>query len=229
MDKEGNIWYTGNSAALIGKLDPKTGEVTEYKMPDPAARDPHTPLFDKKGSLWFTLQGANMVGRLDPETGEIKLVTTPTPRSQPYGMVISSHGVPFIVRVRREQDREASIPTRWRSPSTRCRTRTRVRAASRSPSDDVMWYADYSRGYLGRFDPKTGTAKEWPSPSGPKSQPYGIASVERHHLVQRVGRPAEHARPLRSEDREVPDLDHPVRRRRRPQHECDAERRHRDG
>ena len=57
VDKDGNIWYTGNSAALIGKLNPKTGEVTEYKMPDPAARDPHTPIFDKKGTLWFTLQG----------------------------------------------------------------------------------------------------------------------------------------------------------------------------
>ena len=40
--------------------------------------------------------------------------------------------------------------------------------------DDVIWYADYSRGYLGRFDLKTGEAKEWPSPSGPKSAPYGI-------------------------------------------------------
>ena len=35
---------------------------------------------------------------------------------------------------------------------------------------------DYSRGYLGRFDPKTGKATEWPSPGGPKSQPYGITA-----------------------------------------------------
>jgi len=41
----------------------------------------------------------------------------------------------------------------------------------------VIWYGDYSRGYLGRFDPKTGKATEWPSPGGPKSQPYGIAVV----------------------------------------------------
>jgi streptogramin lyase len=26
---------------LIGKLDPKSGAVTEYKMPDPEAKDPH--------------------------------------------------------------------------------------------------------------------------------------------------------------------------------------------
>ena len=59
-------------------------------MPDPAARDPHTPLFDKDGILWFTLQNANMIGRLDPKTGDIKLVDVPTPKSQPYGMVLTS-------------------------------------------------------------------------------------------------------------------------------------------
>jgi virginiamycin B lyase len=41
-------------------------------------------------------------------------------------------------------------------------------------NDDVIWYSDYSRGYLGRFDPRTGAATEWPSPGGPKSQPYAI-------------------------------------------------------
>jgi virginiamycin B lyase len=40
--------------------------------------------------------------------------------------------------------------------------------------DDIIYYADYSRGYLGRVNPKTGEMKEWPSPSGPRSQPYGI-------------------------------------------------------
>jgi virginiamycin B lyase len=43
-------------------------------------------------------------------------------------------------------------------------------------SDDVLWYADYSRGFLGRFDPKTGQTKEWASPGGPRSQPYGITA-----------------------------------------------------
>jgi virginiamycin B lyase len=41
--------------------------------------------------------------------------------------------------------------------------------------DDVIWYADYGRGYLGRFETKTGKMTEYPSPSGPRSQPYGIA------------------------------------------------------
>jgi streptogramin lyase len=74
----------------VGKLNPKTGEVTEYPMPDPAARHPHTPIFDHQGTLWFTVQGGNMVGRLIPQMGEVKLVTSPTPKSRPYGMVVNS-------------------------------------------------------------------------------------------------------------------------------------------
>ncbi len=41
----------------------------------------------------------------------------------------------------------------------------------------MIWYTDYARGYLGRFDPETGEAREWPSPGGAGSRPYGIANV----------------------------------------------------
>ena len=44
-------------------------------------------------------------------------------------------------------------------------------------SDDMIWYGDYNRGVLGRLDPKTGQFKEWPSPSGPLSAPYGMAAI----------------------------------------------------
>jgi virginiamycin B lyase len=41
--------------------------------------------------------------------------------------------------------------------------------------DNTVYYADFARGYLGRLDLATGQVKEWPSPSGPQSQPYGMA------------------------------------------------------
>jgi virginiamycin B lyase len=44
-------------------------------------------------------------------------------------------------------------------------------------SDGAIWYTDYARGFLGRLDPKTGSARDWPSPSGPGSSPYGITAV----------------------------------------------------
>src|SRR5207245_1943398 len=45
-------------------------------------------------------------------------------------------------------------------------------------SDDVIWYSDNVRGYLGRLDPATGQAKEWLSPGGPQSEPYGISVIK---------------------------------------------------
>jgi virginiamycin B lyase len=42
--------------------------------------------------------------------------------------------------------------------------------------DGTVYYTDFARGYLGHFDPAAGKLlKEWPSPGGPQSHPYGIA------------------------------------------------------
>jgi len=42
-------------------------------------------------------------------------------------------------------------------------------------NEDTVYYSDFARGFLGRLDLRTGAVKEWQSPSGPQSQPYGIA------------------------------------------------------
>jgi virginiamycin B lyase len=176
-DRDGNIWFTANLKGYIGKLDPKTGAFTEYKLPDPEARDPHTPLIDAKGTIWFTVQGGNMVGRLDPKSGEIKLVRSPTPHSSPYGLAFDSKGVPFYDEF--DTNKLASVdPTtmairEYALPNPGARPR-RIAITG----DDMVWYSDWARGYLGRLDPRTGTVTEWPSPSGLRSQPYGMTAIK---------------------------------------------------
>ena len=175
-DKDGNIWYTGNFKSHIGKFDVKTGQFTEYRMPDPKARDPHTPMFDKTGNLWFTVQGGNMIGRLIPATGAIKLIESTSPRSLPYGTVFDTKNVLWIVLF--GTNKIASIDqnmkmTEYTLPDPASRPRRLA-----IDSQDVIWYADFSRGYLGKFDTKTGKfVKEYMSPSGSKSEPYGITSI----------------------------------------------------
>jgi virginiamycin B lyase len=172
-DKDGNIFFTGNHHALVGKLDPRTGAVTEYRMPDPKATDPHSLSFAQDGMLFFTLQQSNMIGRLDPRSGEIRLVTAPTPRSRPYGILVNSKGVPHVVlfgvnKIARVDPktleiREFSLP----DPATRPRRMA-------YDANDRIYYSDYARGMLGRLDPQSANVTEWPSPGGPKSEPYGI-------------------------------------------------------
>jgi virginiamycin B lyase len=171
-DKKGDIWFTANAKGYIGRLNPQMGEVKEYYMPDPAARDPHSLAFDQAGMLWFTVQASNFVGRLDPRTGTITLKPSPTRDSKPYGIAVDSKGVPFFCELGTNKigsiDPVTMKITEYPLPKGARPRRLAVAGG------DVIYYTDYRRGYLGRLDPKTGKVDEWPSPGGRDSGPYGI-------------------------------------------------------
>jgi virginiamycin B lyase len=38
-----------------------------------------------------------------------------------------------------------------------------------------LYFTDFSRGMIGRLDPQSGAVREWSSPGGGNSMPYGIA------------------------------------------------------
>lgn len=141
-------------------------------MPDPRARDPHTPVLGADGMVWFTVQRSNFVGRLDPRTGDVTLAPVPTANALPYGMAIGADGAAYfcefganaIGRVDGSMAiREFALPEG-----------ARPRRIALAP-DGTLYYSDYARGKLGRLDPRTGAVDEWPSPAGPASKPYGLA------------------------------------------------------
>ena len=174
-DKDGNIWFAAIFKGYVGKLNPKTGEITEYRASSGATIDPHTPVIDQHGTVWFTNESTNYIGRLDPKTGKMDLKQVPTPRAVPYGIVITKSGVPVFcefgsnklasIDPKTMQIREYPLP----------QAKARPRRLARAP-DGTIYYTDFARGYLGHFDPATGKLlKEWASPGGADSGPYGIA------------------------------------------------------
>ena len=42
-------------------------------------------------------------------------------------------------------------------------------------SRGMLWYSDYTRGKLGRYDTRSGETREWPMPGGDNALPYGMA------------------------------------------------------
>lgn len=174
-DKDGNIWFAAIFAGYVGKLNPATGDITEYRPSDGTKIDPHTPVFDHNGILWFTNQETNYIGRLDPASSEIELRKVPTPHAVPYGIVVTQSGVPFFCEFGTNKlgsidpktltIREYSLPAQDARP----------RRLALAP-DGTIYYSDFARGYLGHFDPVNGKLlKEFPSPGGSDSEPYGIA------------------------------------------------------
>jgi virginiamycin B lyase len=174
-DKDGNIWFTAISGGYVGKLDPKSGEITEYRAADNAKIDPHTPVFDHDGVLWFTNEETNYVGRLDPRTGKMTLTELPTAHAVPYGIVILPNNFPFLCEFGTNKLASLDPSTMKIREYTLPAAGARPRRLALAP-DGTIYYTDFARGYLGHFDPSSGTLlKEWLSPSGSESEPYGIA------------------------------------------------------
>jgi len=110
-DAEGSIWFNINRSPFIGKLDPRTGKVTSYRVP-PAPpmkiKVPNHPIKDppgvhpglhwiqvdhKTGLVWFSDTWAQALGRFDPRTGDIQQVNTGL-----FGNVALSPDGKFIYR-----------------------------------------------------------------------------------------------------------------------------------
>ncbi|MFX4228750.1 MAG: cytochrome C [Porticoccaceae bacterium] len=80
MDEQGNIWWAGMWASLIGRFNPETGDVQEWQL-DPSAR-PHSILPGPDGNVWYTGNGNGTMGKLNPETGEITVYPMPDPAAR---------------------------------------------------------------------------------------------------------------------------------------------------
>lgn len=186
VDSEGTVWYSGNAAESgktarhIAKLDPETGAIEKFMMPDERARDPHTLIFDSQGDIWFTVQGGNFIGKLWTQTGEIRLVESLQIEgsrrgnsSRPYGIVLDSNDRPWVALF--NTNRVATVdPETFELETFELPDNARPRRIEIT-SDDIVWYGDWTRGTLGRLDPETGEVTEFPLPSGEGSRPYGMA------------------------------------------------------
>ncbi len=181
IDQQDQVWFAANTLPYIGRLDPESGTVTKYPMPDAKARDPHTLVFDRKGNIWFTAQWSNLIGRLNTNTGEVDLVELPAPGSRPYGIKMDARDRPWVVLFGTNQLATVNIETLALMLVELPQIESRPRRLEIS-SDGVIWYGDYSRGMLGRYDSETKTFQEWQLPGGSGSKPYGMAMDHREHV-----------------------------------------------
>jgi virginiamycin B lyase len=89
---DGAIWWAGQLANLIGRIDPATGEMTEHPLP--AGAMPHSVTVDDEGGVWYTGNRNGTVGRLDPETGAVTEYKMPEPAAKdPHTAVFDADGV----------------------------------------------------------------------------------------------------------------------------------------
>jgi virginiamycin B lyase len=77
---DGTIWWTGQFASVVGRLNPQTGEMREWKLETEA--HPHSIVMGPDGNVWYTGNGNGTIGKLRPDSGEITVYRMPDPAAR---------------------------------------------------------------------------------------------------------------------------------------------------
>jgi virginiamycin B lyase len=71
-DKDGNLWIPDFGVAnKITRLDPKTGAMQDFSVPNIGTAAVHSAVPAADGSVWLAEQGSNKIARWDPATQKI--------------------------------------------------------------------------------------------------------------------------------------------------------------
>jgi len=71
-DKNGNLWIPNfGNANKITRLNPKTGEMQDFSVPNVGAARIHSAVPAPDGTVWLTEQQSNKLGKWDPVTQKI--------------------------------------------------------------------------------------------------------------------------------------------------------------
>jgi virginiamycin B lyase len=180
---QSTVYFTSRDGGYIGEFDPNTRDIREFRISGGRIRLQDLT-FDPNGVIWFTAAKAqppqfpqgSKIGSLNLFSSEIRVAAVPTRDANPYAVVVDSKGTVFFTELDSPRIGSVEPGTMEVKEYTLLNPKIGTRGLAITP-DDVLWYTDTARGYLGHFDPKTNKLEEWPSPSGTNSQPAAIASV----------------------------------------------------
>ena len=177
---DGAIWYTGQKANLLGRLDPATGQVREFPLKEPDS-GPHGLVADKSGAIWFTAQSKGYIGKLDPTSGEVReyipksagRIDPHTPTFDKNGVLwFTAQGASLIGRLDPSSGEIAllSPPTKDAAPY-----------GIVSGADGALYVAEFGANKIARVDPATRRIEEFALPSE-DARPRRIAATSDGHI-----------------------------------------------
>ena len=170
---DGSIWYCGQFGNLVGRIDPKTGEVWEYTLPDKAL--PHSITPDRDGNIWYTGNGNGTVGKLDPKSGLITEYKMPDANAKdPHTAVFDEKGrMYFTLQV-------SNMIGRLIPSTGEIKLITLTRKNSRPygiklAADGSLWVSCNGSNCLLNVDPETLAVREFDLPQGTTVRRLDIA------------------------------------------------------
>lgn len=174
---DGAIWYTGQAANTLGRVDPASGEVREFKLPGP--HGPHGLVADAAGNIWYTGNAAGLIGKLDPKTGQVTEYKMPDPSARdPHTPIFDRSGTLWFTvqggdSVGKLDPRTGQVTLKKAAP--RSRPYGIVMMSNGTPVFDL-----FGTNKIGTINPQTMEITEYMLPEG--ARPRRIA-VDRNDIV----------------------------------------------
>jgi virginiamycin B lyase len=164
------VFYTGNGNGTIGRLDPATGKITEFRTRQ-SGSGPHTLIQGPDGVIWFTEQSADRIGRLDPASGDIREYET---RGGPYGLALSKDGAVWFCQLSGHRLGRLD-PATGKITEIELPRGSGPRRVAANADGSLLWWAFYGSNELVKFDPVARKIlKKYPLPSGSGGGAYAV-------------------------------------------------------
>ncbi len=169
--KDGSLWYTGQLANVLGRLDPATGKFTEFQLKTPHS-GPHGLQEDHDGNIWYTGNTGSLIGKLDPKTGAVTEYPTPE-QGDPHTLIFDKDGILWFTmqnlnRIGRLDPQSGEI--KLLTPPT-ANSRPYGMALN---SKGTIFFVEFGTNQVGSIDPKTMEFREYRLPDA-ASRPRRLA------------------------------------------------------
>jgi virginiamycin B lyase len=182
VDSRGTVWYSSFGEQNLGRLDPKTGAVTEFAIPE------HKPGFptgllglrsDQEGNLWFGNMYQATIAKFDPRTETFRFWPLEGEENIDAAQInmVSPQGSGVDGKVWAQNNGFAGVH-RLDIASGKIETFEPFKGAAGShniydvvpDSKNNVFFTDFRQRHIGRIDAKTGAIKLYEIPT-PDSAP----------------------------------------------------------
>lgn len=168
VDRQGRVWFVGQTGDYIGWLDPATGKFGRFDLEKGSG--PHNVIIGPDGNLWFAGNRAAYIGRMNPKNGNVARFPMPHDEAKdPHTLIAAPDGsIWFTVQggsyvgrldPKSGDVRLVKIPTRGARPY-----------GIVIDSSGRPWFNEFGTNLLGSIDPASMRLEEHPLPDGARGR-----------------------------------------------------------
>jgi virginiamycin B lyase len=188
VDADGMVWYSSFGEPNLGKLDPRTGKVTEYPLPEIKPGFPTGSLglrSDRDGNLWLGMMYQGALARFDKKTESFRIWSLPKTANIDAAQVnmVSPQSSGVDGKVWTQNNGFAGVH-RLDVSSGQIETFEPFKAAPKGEPHNIydvipdsrnnVFFTDFRQRHIGRIDAKTGEVTLFTTPTANSAPRRGM-------------------------------------------------------